>query len=307
MFGAQSEYRPLRRVLMHTPRESIGLVNEKNYGRYLFATPVFRRRFIEEHEQLVRLLESEGVDVLLVEELLRDNHEASIRIRHQPNLTYIRDTITIANSGYIKMKMTSKVRGPEPEISEQAARKLQIPCMLQVSGEGRLEGGDLVYLDDETLLIGVGARSNLHGVIQLAKSALGMCLSQIVAVPLSPWNIHLDGAFMTIDGDLALGHPESLAKPATLFEKGRRARRLRLLPWLGKRGIEFIKIDSFERFMKGTNAICLAPRKCIVYKWNDEVARSLKKHGAEVLEIEGTELLRGGGGPHCITAPILRT
>lgn len=307
MFGAQSEYRPLRRVLMHTPRESIGLVNEDNYGRYLFVTPVFRRRFIEEHEQLVGLLESEGVDVLLVEEVLRDNHDALICIRDQPNLTYIRDTITIANSGYVKMKMASRVRGPEPGISEQVARKLGIPCMFQVAGEGRLEGGDLVYLDDETLLVGVGMRSNLHGVMQLVKSALGTCLSQIVAVSLFTWNVHLDGAFMAIDEDLALAHLESLAKPATLFEKGKRARRLRLLPWLRKRGIELIEIDSFERFMKGTNAVCLAPRKCIVYKWNDNVVRRLMEHGAEVLEIEGTELLRGGGGPHCMTAPILRT
>jgi len=306
MFGAQSEYGPLRKVLMHTPRESIGLINESNYERHLFVAPVFRRRFIEEHEQLVRLLESEGVEVLLLEDVLRDDHDAVARIRGRPNLTYVRDTITITSNGYVRMRMASKIRGPEPEISERAARKLGISCLLRVSGDGHLEGGDLVYLNEETLLVGVGRRSNQLGVAQLAKSALGKCLNQIVMVPLFPWNVHLDGAFMVIDWDLALAHHESVAEPATMFEKDKRPQRIRLLPWLRKRGIEIIEVNSFERFMRGTNAVCLAPRKCIVYKWNDEVIRSLRERGVDVLELEGNELLRGGGGPHCMTAPILR-
>ena len=145
MFGAQSEYGPLKKVMMHTPRESIGLVDESNYERYLFVTPVFRRRFIEEHEQLVHLLESEGVKVLLVEEVLKDDHDALARVRDQPNLTYVRDTITITNNGYVRMRMASQVRGPEPEMSERVAKKLGIPRLLRIAGGGLLEGGDLVY------------------------------------------------------------------------------------------------------------------------------------------------------------------
>jgi len=150
MYGAQSEYKTLRKVLMHTPRESIELINESNYDRYLFMTPIFRRRFIEEHEAFINLLRSERVDVFLVEDLIRERKAVSTQIRDQPNLAYVRDTISIMKDGYIRMKMAAKVRKSEPQISEQAAQKLGIPCLLRVGEGALLEGGDFVYLDEQT-------------------------------------------------------------------------------------------------------------------------------------------------------------
>jgi len=306
MYGAQSEYKALRKVLMHTPRESIELINESNYDRYLFMTPIFRRRFIEEHEAFIDLLRSEGVEVFLVEDLIREHEAALARIRGQPNLAYLRDTISIMKDGYVRMKMAAKVRKPEPPISEQAVQKLGIPCLLRVGEGALLEGGDFVYLDEETLMVGVGRRSNQRGVIQLAGAALERSLTRVVMVPLFPWNVHLDGALMMIDKDLALGHLNSLRKPAIMFQKRQPPERISLLRWLKKREIEVIDVDAHEKFMRGTNVLCLAPRRCVMYKWIDQTSKKLREHDVDVLEIEGTELLRGGGGPHCMTAPILR-
>jgi N-dimethylarginine dimethylaminohydrolase len=306
MFGAQSEYRPLRKVLMHTPRESIEQINESSYDRYLFMTPIFKRKFIEEHEAFVDLLRSEGVDVLLVEDLLKGNEDALTQIRKQPNLTYVRDTISIMRDGYVRMKMKMKVRAPEPRISELAVQRLRIPCLTRIEGNGVLEGGDFVYHDEETLMIGVGERSNRKGVAMFARRALQDAITRVIMVPLSPWNVHLDGALMIIDRGLALGHLNSLRKPATVLERQLPPRRVDLAKWLKEQQTEVIQVDAYERFMRGTNVLCLAPRKCVIYRWLTGVSKKLEDHGVDVLEIEGTELLRGGGGPHCMTAPILR-
>jgi N-dimethylarginine dimethylaminohydrolase len=306
MFGAQSEYRPLRKVLMHTPRESIEQINESSYDRYLFMTPIFKRKFIEEHEAFVDLLRSEGVDVLLVEDLLKGNEDALTQIRKQPNLTYVRDTISIMRDGYVRMKMKMKVRAPEPRISELAVQRLRIPCLTRIEGNGVLEGGDFVYHDEETLMIGVGERSNRKGVAMFARRALQDAITRVIMVPLSTWNVHLDGALMIIDRGLALGHLNSLRKPATVLERQRPPRRVDLAKWLKEQQTEVIQVDAYERFMRGTNVLCLAPRKCVIYRWLTGVSKKLEDHGVDVLEIEGTELLRGGGGPHCMTAPILR-
>jgi len=306
MFGAESEFKPLRKVLMHTPNQSLGRVNHTNYEHYLFMTPVFARRFTEEHQAFVDLLRGEGVRVVLIETILGNDLAALDVINRHPNLTYVRDTVSILKHGYIRMRMASGVRQAEPRICERAVTELGIPRLLQVKDQGVLEGGDFVYVDDVTLAVGVGKRTNRKGVAQLEGTVLGRCVDQLIVIPLFPWNVHLDGAFMMIDEDLALVHSESLKKTATLLQAGRKPRKIGFLGYLAKKGIDAIEVNSLERYMRGTNVVCLAPRKCVIYKWNDQTSRRLRGHGVDVLEIEGNELLRGGGGPHCMTAPILR-
>lgn len=306
MYGAQSEYKPLRRVLMHTPRKSLRLVNERTYREFLFTTPVFRKKFVREHELFVDLLRSEGVEVLLIEDVLKADTEGLKQIARLPNLVYTRDTISVTNAGYIRMRMASKARGQEPAVSEKAAAVLGIPPLLQVSKPGLLEGGDFVYLDEETLLVGEGKRSNRAATLQLIRMMLKKCVKEVVAAQLMPWNVHLDGMIMFVDRDLALVHSDSLRKPAYVFAEDEKPQRIELIRWLRSKEVRMIEVDPLDRFLRCSNVVCLAPRKCAMYMWSEKTANNLKDHGVETLEFEGLELLRGGGGPHCMTAPILR-
>jgi arginine deiminase len=169
-----------------------------------------------------------------------------------------------------------------------------------------IEGGDLIFLDDDTLLLGVGNRTNQAGLRELLATGTQSGLRRLLAVPLPSSVIHLDGTIMVIDRDLAVVHKQSLRSTASLFENGRLKRRLKLVQFLKASGIGLVEVTDYERQRRATNVIAVAPRKAIGYTGNARVKRTLAENGVDFIEIEGAELIRGYGGPRCMTLPILR-
>ena len=58
--------------------------------------------------------------------------------------------------------------------------------------------------------------------------------------------------------------------------------------------------------MSGTNVIGLGDGKCASYEWNERIMGILEERGFDVIGIPGSQLSIGGGGPHCMTCPLLR-
>jgi arginine deiminase len=111
---------------------------------------------------------------------------------------------------------------------------------------------------------------------------------------------------MVVDRDLAVVHKQSLRSTASLFENGRLKRRLKLVQFLKASGIGLVEVTDYERQRRATNVIAVAPRKAIGYTGNARVKRALLENSVDFIEIEGAELIRGYGGPRCMTLPILR-
>jgi arginine deiminase len=203
-------------------------------------------------------------------------------------------------------RMKSTVRQRETRVVEAALRQLGVPMLMKTVRSASIEGGDLIFLDDDTLLLGVGNRTNQIGLGQLLATAMKSGLRGLVAVPLPPSVLHLDGTMMVIDRDLAVVHKRSLRATASLFENGRHKRRLKFLQFLQKSGIRQIEVTDYERQRRVTNVIAIGPRKAIGYAGNARVKRALEENDVDLVEIEGSELIRGFGGPRCMTLPILR-
>jgi len=53
--------------------------------------------------------------------------------------------------------------------------------------------------------------------------------------------------------------------------------------------------------------LALEPRRCLMLAGNPRTRRALERAGAQVIEYEGAEIsLKGGGGPTCLTRPLVR-
>jgi arginine deiminase len=299
------EYGRLRTVLMHIPGKELELVGPSTYERFLFADAVDPVQFRADHERFVDALRSEGVDVVLPTELLHE-HPLLDSVQRSPNLVYVRDTAAVTRAGYMLARMKSPVRRNETGIIEATLRRLAVPMLMKTTVPATIEGGDLIFLDDDTLLLGVGNRTNQAGLRELLATGTQSALRRLLAVPLPSSVIHLDGTMMVIDQDLALIHEQSLRGTASLFENGRLRKRLKLVQFLKASGIRLVEITDYERRRRATNVIAIAPRKAIGYTGNARVKRTLAQNGVDFIEIEGAELIRGYGGPRCMTLPILR-
>lgn len=301
-----SEYSRLRTVLMHAPGAELDLINPRTYKRFLFADAVDTERFRSDHERFVDVLRSEGVNVVLLTELLRDQTELLQPIERLPNLVYARDTAAVTRAGYILARMKDSVRRPEARIVETALQRLGIPTLMRPKPPVTLEGGDAIFLDEDTLLLGVGNRTSSRALHQLATVGTKSGLRRLIGVPLPPSVIHLDGTMMVIDRDLAVIHRPSLRSTASIFEDGRLSGRADFLQFLSTAGMSLVDVTDYERQRRGTNVICVGRRKAVGYAGNARLKRELAKNGVDLIEIEGSELIRGFGGPRCMTLPTLR-
>src|SRR4029079_18712194 len=159
---------------------------------------------------------------------------------------------------------------------------------------GCLEGGDVAWLDEHTLAVDRGYRTNDAGIAQL-RALLGHTID-VVVVPLPHWRgprdvFHLMSILSPVDRDLAVVYSPLMPVP---FRE-----------YLISRGIRLVEVPDDEFESMGANVLAVTPRRCLMLAGNPTTRRRLEHAGAEVLEYDGSEIsLKGGGGPTCLTQPM---
>ena len=209
---------------------------------------------------------------------------------------YVRDASIPSSAGMILCNMGKKARATEPAAQAEAFRRFGIPVAGAVTGEGKIEGGDVVWLDPATLAVGRGYRTNDEGIRQL-RGILGAGVEVVVA-HLPHWRgpadvFHLMSILSPIDRDLALVYSPLLPVPF---------RELLLA-----RGFGLVEVPDEEFESMGCNVLALGPRRCLMIDGNPVTRTRLEQAGAEVAVFSGEEICRkGSGGPTCLTRPISR-
>ena len=287
--SVQSEIETVRRMVLKHPREAY--VSDLSIARQWRGLGYLGRPDLHcaagEFDALVELLEGFGIEILF---LPRDDDVGLDSL-------YVRDAAIATDDGLILCNMGKDERRAEPEALERAAEEWGLPIRGAITGDGLLEGGDVVWLDDRTLAVGRGYRTNEEGIRQLGR-ILGDSIAELIVVPLphhrGPNDVfHLMSMLSPIDQDLALVHSPLLPVP---FRE-----------WLLARGIRLVDTCEGEFDSLGCNLLTLAPRRCLAVAGNPVTRGRLESEGVEVHVLLGEEIcLKGLGGPTCLTRPLER-
>ena len=243
-------------------------------------------RAIQEYDALARLIEETGATI---DWLPADSRTTLDSI-------YVRDASLVTDRGVILCTMGKRQRAGEPDAQGDAFTSAGIPVIGRITSPGRIEGGDVIWLDASTLVVGRGYRTNDPGIEQL-KQLLGTAV-EVVVVPLPHWTgetdvMHLMSLISPIDADLAVVYSRLLPVP---FRE-----------WLQQRGMRFVEVPDEEFETMGTNVLALAPRRCVVVSGNPRTRTAMERAGVAVVEYEGGEIsIKGAGGPTCLTRPLAR-
>ena len=286
---AQSEVGALARVLLKHPRQAFknAASIESQWHELNFTAAPDLERAIDEYDRFVALLHGDGHSP----EFLPDADATGL------DSIYVRDASVICDRGAILCRMGKPAREGEPAAQEAAFHALGYPIVGAIAPPGRLEGGDVVWLDRRTLAVGRGYRTNDEGIAQLG-GFLGDAIDTLITVPLPHWKgaadvFHLMSIVSPIDDDLAVVYSRLMPVPF---------RELLL-----SRGTTLVEVPDEEFESMAGNVLALAPRRCLMLSGNPITRRRIERAGAEVTTYDGANIsLKGGGGPTCLTRPLLR-
>jgi N-dimethylarginine dimethylaminohydrolase len=279
-YGLKNMTAPLRRVLVRSPRvEDLRFWRE--YGWRAAPDPAAIAR---EHDALCGLLAGAGAEVVLAETPVPGN----------PDATYVYDPVLITDDGAILLRPRKEGRRGEPEAVGTDLERAGVPIAGRLGQPALAEGGDLIRLDERTLLAGRGYRTSSN-CVQALERHTGL---ETLVFDLPHWHgadevMHLLSLLSPLDADLVVAYPPLLP--------------VRLVQLLEERSVEIVPVPDDEFQTLATNVLALAPRVALVVDGNPETRRRLERAGVEVLVYEGTELSKGDGGPTCLTCPLLRT
>jgi N-dimethylarginine dimethylaminohydrolase len=273
----------LRRVLVNRPAERFGAAHETDGAFYEEAVDLALAQ--EQHDALVAVLERSGA---VVETLGREVGPDSI---------YTYDPALVCDGGALLLRSGKAIRRPEAPAMGEWFEANGIPVLARLQAPALADGGDLLWLDPRTLVVGRGFRTNDAGARAIA-NALDSYVDAVHVVDLpidrgADYCLHTLSLISMLDRDLAVVSLPLM--PVHLYEL------------LRERGVELIEIDEQEWDSLAPNVLAIAPRDVVMLAGNPRTSERMRAAGCRVVEIQGSDVaIKGSGGPTCLTLPLQR-
>ncbi len=283
-YGLSSMVAPLKRVMVVAPKPFPAEVSWQEFN-YFRAPDEAKTK--AEHTAFRNILQAEGCEVITVD--TQDPRLQDALFAHDPSI--------MTPFGAIVTRMGKELRLSENALHAETYQRLGIPILGQIEAPGTLEGGDTFWLDESTLVVGRGFRTNLEGIFQL-ELLLKPHSINVVAVDLPYFNgrkecLHMMSLINMLDANLA-----------TVFA---RFMPVALMEMLEARGIEWIAMPEDEFCSLGNNILTLSPRNVLMAEGNPKSMALVREAGCQVLTYSGEEISKNReGGPTCLTRPLWR-
>jgi len=281
-WGVSSECGTLRAVLVHRPGPELDdIVDFDAVQMRADLDPALAR---VQHDAMTAAYRAHGVAVYNVDGWRKD----------KPNQMFMRDLMLMTPEGAIITRPASNVRAGEERYVAEALGTHGVPILMTVHGRGTFEGADVTWVNKDLCFLAEGLRTNEEGANQVERMLREIGVAEVVRVGL-PWGaMHLDGLLNILDRDLAVVWP--------------RRTPLKVVQKLRERGFRFVEVED-EREAQDClpmNFVALAPGKVLMPAGGHAMQAKYEAAGVECVTVEIGELIKGGGGIHCMTGFLKR-
>ncbi len=274
---------PLRRVLVKRPDQAFGDADPERW-HYTSRPDLDEAR--REHDALVEILTDSGAEIIGHPEAQPDHADA----------IFVFDPALVTDRGAVILRMGKELRRGEEAAMARRFQEIGVPILGELEGSATAEGGDLLWLDPDTLAVGQGFRTNAEGLRQLREILTGI---DVLPVELPYFTgpeacLHLLSLISIVDRNLAVVYPPLM--PVSFWQL------------LQDRGFRLVEVPEEEFPTMGPNVLALTPGRCLMLEGNPETRRRLERAGCEVATYRGREIsLKAEGGPTCLTRPVWRS
>jgi len=240
-----------------------------------------------EHEAFVETLRSAGADVVV----------GTTPVPGDPDAVYAFDPTLVTDAGVIPLRPGKEGRRNEPLIVTAELADAGCTILPPLEAPATAEGGDMFFIDDRTLLVGLGYRTNAAAVDQL-RARLAADDVEVIAYDLPHHHgpdecLHLMSFISMLDADLAVVYPPMMP--------------VRLVQLLADRGVATVEVPHEEFLTMGPNVLAVGPRRAVALEGNPATRARMEAAGVAVTTFRGDHISRNGdGGPSCLTRPLER-